>query len=150
MGFDSLKKFASSKRMWIVLLMGFSSGFPFLLVGGTLKLWLTRESIDIKTIGFFSLVSLSYSLKFFWAPFVDRYRLFLFGRRRSWILFTQILIAIALFQISRLNPQSNLSAMAAIATLIAFLSATQDIAIDAYRREILEDEEANSLWGLIA
>ena len=141
MGLDGLKKFATSKRMWIVLLMGFSSGFPFLLVGGTLKLWLSRENIDIKTIGFFSLVSLSYSLKFFWAPFVDRYRLMLFGRRRSWILFTQILIAIALFQMSLLNPQTNLTFMAVVATIIAFLSATQDIAIDAYRREILEDEE---------
>lgn len=141
MGFDGLKKFASSKRMWVVLLMGFSSGFPFLLVGGTLKTWLSREHIDISTIGFFSLVSLSYSLKFLWAPIVDRYKLFFFGRRRSWILFTQILIALALFQLSTLNPDSNLPMMAIIASVVAFLSATQDIAIDAYRREILDDDE---------
>jgi PAT family beta-lactamase induction signal transducer AmpG len=141
MGRDSLKKFLSSKRMWIVLLMGFSSGFPFLLTGGTLKIWLAREHVDISTIGFFSLVSISYSLKFFWAPFVDRYRLFLFGRRRSWILFTQVLIALAVFQLSTLDPHTNLLMMGIVAAAIAFLSATQDIAIDAYRREILADEE---------
>ena len=80
-------------------------------------------------------------LKFLWAPFVDRYRLFFFGRRRSWILLTQILIGLSLFQLSSLNPANGLTMMAVMAVIIAFLSATQDIAIDAYRREILEDEE---------
>ncbi len=141
MGLEGFKKFASSKRMWIVLLMGFSSGLPLLLVGGTLKTWLAREQVDISTIGYFSWVGMAYSLKFLWAPFVDRYRLFFFGRRRSWILLTQILIGLSLFQLSSLNPTSGLTMMAVMAVIIAFLSATQDIAIDAYRREILEDEE---------
>ncbi len=141
MGLEGLKKFASSKRMWVVLLMGFSSGLPLLLVGGTLKTWLAREQVDISTIGYFSWVGMAYSLKFLWAPFVDRYRLFFFGRRRSWILLTQILIGLNLFQLSTLSPTSGLTMMAVMAVIIAFLSATQDIAIDAYRREILEDEE---------
>ncbi len=141
MGLEGLKKFASSKRMWVVLLMGFSSGLPLLLVGGTLKTWLAREQVDISTIGYFSWVGMAYSLKFLWAPFVDRYRLFFFGRRRSWILLTQILIGLSLFQLSTLSPTSGLTMMAVMAVIIAFLSATQDIAIDAYRREILEDEE---------
>ena len=141
MGLESLKKFVSSKRMWVVLLMGFSSGLPLLLVGGTLKTWLAREHVDISTIGYFSWVGMAYSIKFLWAPFVDRYRLFFFGRRRSWILVTQVLIGFCLFQLSALNPTSALTMMAIISVIIAFLSATQDIAIDAYRREILEDEE---------
>lgn len=141
MALNQLKKFVSSKRMWIVLLMGFSSGLPMLLTGGTLKTWLAREEIDISTIGFFSLVTMAYSLKFFWAPVVDRYKLFFFGRRRSWILFTQVLVAGGLFCLSTLDPKNSLTMMAIVSTLIAFFSATQDIAIDAYRREILEDEE---------
>ncbi len=141
MGLDNLKKFLLSRRMWVVLLMGFSSGLPLLLTGGTLKTWLAREQVDISTIGYFSWVGMAYSLKFFWAPFLDRYRLFFFGRRRSWILVTQILIGLCLFQLSSLNPTSALTMMAILSVVIAFLSATQDIAIDAYRREILEDEE---------
>jgi MFS transporter, PAT family, beta-lactamase induction signal transducer AmpG len=141
MGLDQLRKFASSKRMWVVLLMGFSSGLPLLLTGGTLKTWLAREEIDITTIGFFTLVSMAYSLKFFWAPIVDRYRLFFFGRRRSWILCMQVLVAGGLFQLSTLDPKNSLTMMAIISAAIAFFSATQDIAIDAYRREILDDDE---------
>lgn len=141
MGLDSLKKFLLSKKLWIVLLMGFSSGLPLLLTGGTLKTWLARENVDISTIGYFSWVGMAYSLKFVWAPFVDRYRLMFFGRRRSWILFTQALIAICLFQLSTLDPKTSLMPMAILSVLIAFFSATQDIAIDAYRRELLSDEE---------
>lgn len=139
-----LKKLAnsfSSRRLWIVFLYGFSSGLPLLLTGGTLKTWLAREQVDISTIGYFSWVGLAYSLKFLWAPLVDRYHLFFYGRRRSWILATQALIAVLLFQLSSLSPHESLGLMAALAVLIAFFSATQDIAIDAYRREILKDEE---------
>lgn len=131
----------SSRRLWIVFLMGFSSGLPLLLTGGTLKTWLAREQIDISTIGYFSWVGLAYSLKFVWAPFVDRYRLLFFGRRRSWIFTTQALIAVLLYLISQLKPGESLELMAGLAVLIGFFSATQDIAIDAYRREILYDEE---------
>lgn len=141
MSLDGLKKFATSRKMWIVLLLGFSSGLPYLLTGAVLKTWLAREHVDISTIGYFSWVGMAYSLKFFWAPFVDRYRLLFFGRRRSWILATQVLLAASLFYLSTLNPLTALTQMAITAVIIAFLGATQDIAIDAYRREILEDEE---------
>jgi PAT family beta-lactamase induction signal transducer AmpG len=83
--------------MLIILLFGFSSGLPFLLTGGTLKIWLAREHVDISTIGYFSWVGMSYSLKFLWAPLLDRYTLLFFGRRRSWIFACQILIAVLLF-----------------------------------------------------
>jgi len=131
----------TQKRLWIVFLLGFSSGLPLLLTGGTLKTWLAREQVDISTIGYFSWVGMAYSLKFLWAPLVDRYKLLFWGRRRSWIFATQIGIAVSLFWLGSMRPQESLGLMAAIAVLIAFFSATQDIAIDAYRREILEDEE---------
>ncbi len=131
----------SSRKLWITLLMGFSSGFPILLTGSVLKTWLAREQLSISTIGYFGWVGMAYSLKFLWAPFLDRYKLFFFGRRRSWILLCQISISILLFHLSRLSPQENLSTIAIVAVIIAFFGATQDIAIDAYRREILEDNE---------
>ncbi|MFN8792668.1 MAG: AmpG family muropeptide MFS transporter [Bdellovibrionales bacterium] len=134
-------KMMTQKRLWIVFFLGFSSGLPLLLTGGTLKTWLAREQVDISTIGYFSWVGMAYSLKFLWAPFVDRYKLLFWGRRRSWIFATQIGIAGSLFWLGSMQPQESLGLMAAIAVLIAFFSATQDIAIDAYRREILEDEE---------
>ncbi|MGZ3772861.1 MAG: AmpG family muropeptide MFS transporter [Pseudobdellovibrionaceae bacterium] len=130
-----------SKHMLIIFLLGFSSGLPLLLTGGTLKTWLAREHVDISTIGYFSWVGMAYSLKFLWSPLLDRFTLFKVGRRRSWMLVTQILLMASIYVIGTLNPLQNLSAMAVIAVLIAFFSATQDIAIDAYRREILSNEE---------
>lgn len=130
-----------SKQMLIVLLLGFSSGLPLLLTGGTLKTWLAREHVDISMIGYFSWVGMAYSLKFLWAPLLDRFTLFKLGRRRSWMLTTQVLLMGSIYYLGTLNPLHNLSLMALIAVLIAFFSATQDIAIDAYRRELLSDEE---------
>lgn len=131
----------ANRRMWIVFLLGFASGLPMLLTGGTLKTWLARENVDLTTIGYFSWVGLAYSTKFLWAPLLDRYKLFFLGRRRSWMFFMQLAIGGSLFWLSSLNPQQHLGLMAAVAVVIAFFSATQDIAIDAYRREILSDEE---------
>ena len=130
-----------SKKMLIVFLLGFSSGLPLLLTGGTLKTWLAREQVDISTIGYFGWVGLAYSLKFIWAPLIDRYTLFSLGRRRSWMLTTQVLLVGAIAGIGMFNPQFSLMNMAALAVLTAFFSATQDIVIDAYRRELLKDEE---------
>lgn len=127
--------------MLILLALGFSSGLPLLLTGGTLKTWLAREQVDISTIGYFSWVGMAYSLKFIWAPLLDRFSFFGFGRRRAWMLLSQILLAVGLLFLSQLNPQTSLALMAALAVIIAFFSATQDIAIDAYRREYCRDEE---------
>jgi PAT family beta-lactamase induction signal transducer AmpG len=130
-----------SKHMLIILFLGFASGLPLALTGGTLKTWLAREQVDISTIGYFSWVGLSYSLKFLWSPLLDRYTLFKAGRRRSWMMATQVALMASLLFLGTLNPINNLSLMAVMAVLIAFFSATQDIAIDAYRREILSNQE---------
>ncbi len=112
-----------------------------MMTGGTLKLWLSREQVDISTIGYFSWVGMAYSLKFLWSPLLDRFSLGKLGRRRSWMIATQVAIAASLAFIGTLNPLENLSLMAAIAVLVALFSATQDIAIDAFRREYLSNEE---------
>jgi MFS transporter, PAT family, beta-lactamase induction signal transducer AmpG len=131
-----------SKKMFIIFLLGFSSGLPLLLTGGTLKTWLAREQVDISTIGYFGWVGLAYSLKFLWAPLIDRFTLSKkLGRRRSWMLLSQILLVGSIAGIGLFDPKASLMNMAWLAVLTAFFSATQDIAIDAYRRELLHDEE---------
>jgi PAT family beta-lactamase induction signal transducer AmpG len=130
-----------SKKMLIIFFLGFSSGLPLLLTGGTLKTWLAREGVDISTIGYFSWVGLSYSLKFIWAPLLDRFTLFPIGRRRSWMIGTQICLMLAIASLGFFDPKFSIEMMAGIAVLIAFFSATQDIAIDAFRREYLKEEE---------
>lgn len=121
--------------------MGFFSGLPLLLVGSTLKAWLTESSIDLKVIGFFSLVQIPYSFKFLWSPFMDHFKIFSFGRRRSWLILTQICLALSLLALSFTHPSENIQLVGAFAILIAFFSASQDIVVDAYRREILSNEE---------
>jgi PAT family beta-lactamase induction signal transducer AmpG len=136
-----LLKNLRNPRLLIVFIMGFSSGLPFLLVGGTLKAYLTESGVDLKTIGFFSLVALPYTWKFIWSPIMDRYVPFSLGRRRSWLLIAQIGCIAALIGLSIVDPVLNLAALATMAIMVSFFSASQDIAIDAYRREILTDEE---------
>jgi PAT family beta-lactamase induction signal transducer AmpG len=128
-------------RMLIVFLMGFSSGLPLLLIGGTLKVWCANSHLDLTLIGLFSLVGLPYAFKFAWAPLLDRFVPPFLGRRRGWLLISQIAIALALFALSTGDPQANPLFIAGMALLIAFFSATQDIAIDAYRREFLKEVE---------
>lgn len=128
-------------RQLIIFVLGFASGFPLLLTGSTFKLWLTQEKIDIKTIGLLSLVGIAYSLKFIWAPLLDRYYSQFLGRRKSWLIVTQIMLAVGFFMMSKLSPASELPLLAAWAVFVAFMSATQDVVIDAYRGEILPTEE---------
>ena len=134
------QKIFNLKQM-IIFVLGFASGFPLLLTGSTFKLWLTQEAIDIKTIGMMSLVALASSFKFVWAPLLDRYYIPFLGRRKTWMLFTQIGLAFGLFMMSQLSPTTSLFNLALWAVVVATLSATQDIAIDAYRRELLSIEE---------
>jgi PAT family beta-lactamase induction signal transducer AmpG len=126
-------------RVLAMLLLGFSAGLPFMLVFSTLSAWLREVGIERATIGMLSWVGIIYSIKFFWAPVVDRLPLpllhRLLGRRRSWMLLAQAGIAVGLFNMAHLNPVGHLGAMAALALLVAFSSATQDIAIDAWRIE---------------
>lgn len=130
-----------NQRMLITLLLGFSSGLPYLLTGGTLKLWLAEAKVDITTIGYFGWVGLAYSLKFLWAPLTDRFAFFGIGRRRSWMLISQVALMAGIFVLGTLDPTTSLSLMAAVCVWIAIFSATQDIALDAFRREYLEDSE---------
>lgn len=131
-----------SKKMLLIFWLGFASGLPFMLTGSTLKVWLARENVDLSTIGYLTWVAMSYSLKFLWAPLVDRFVLIKsLGRRRSWMLVTQVLLMLTIASIGMFSPKASLPAMTLFCILTAFLSATQDIAIDAYRREYLKNEE---------
>ena len=119
-----------------ILLLGFTSGLPYMLVFVTLGTWLAVIDIDLATIGFFAWIVLTYSLKFLWSPLVDNFSIpFLntFGKRKSWIILMQILIVIFLFLISITDPLTNLSLFAMFAFYIAFFGSIQDIAIDAFR-----------------
>ncbi len=128
-------------RLIIVLFLGFTSGLPLALTAASLQTWLTVEKIDISTIGFFSLVGLPYTFKFLWAPLMDRFEPPFLGRRRGWLVITQIGLGFCLFLISQISPTENTQAFALIAALIAFVSASQDIVIDAYRTDILPNSE---------
>ncbi len=140
-----------SRKMAALLLLGFSSGLPLLLIGNTLKAWMTVENVNLSAIGWFSLASLPYSLKFLWAPFVDRFTLPFLGRRRGWLLLTQIALIIAIAIMGFQQPKQALQFLAINAIIIAFISATQDIAGDAYRTDVLTPLEMGAgaaLWIL--
>lgn len=133
------------RRQLIILLMGFASGMPFLLTGSTLTYWMSRTDVDLTTIGMFALVGTPYAFKFAWAPLVDQLPLPVLdrwlGRRRSWMLLAQIGILVSVVLLGWSDPAHTPWFTAFAAVLVAFFSATQDIAVDAYRIEILRDEE---------
>ncbi|GFN27683.1 MFS transporter [Achromobacter denitrificans] len=124
-----------------MLVLGFASGLPLALTSGTLQAWATVEGVPLQQIGFLTLVGTAYTLKFLWAPFVDRYVPPLLGRRRGWMLLTQLLLAVAIMAMGALSPSSSLQPLALLAVAVAFLSATQDIAFDAYCTDVLRKEE---------
>ena len=134
-----------NKNVLVLFFLGFSSGLPLLLVFTTLTAWLRDEGVVRTTIGFFGWVTLFYGLKFLWSPLIDRLNLpflfNLFGKRRSWLFLSQFIILIMLFVLSILTPgDESLLFFACITLVIAFFSATQDIVVDAYRIEIMEDK----------
>jgi MFS transporter, PAT family, beta-lactamase induction signal transducer AmpG len=131
----------TDKRMTAILLLGFASGLPLNLTGSTLQAWLASEGIDIKTIGIFSLVSFPYVLKMLWAPLLDRYLPPLLGRRRGWILLYQVALAIAIGSMGWSSPTKTPYLLGMIAVTVAFLSASQDIVIDAYRVDVIPPPE---------
>lgn len=122
-------------------MLGFASGLPLALTGGTLQAWATVADVSLQNIGFLTLIGTAYTLKFLWAPLVDRYAPPLLGRRRSWIFITQLLLAASIAGMGLFSPGNNLGMLAALAVLVAFLSATQDIAFDAYSTDVLRKEE---------
>ena len=125
----------------ILLILGFASGLPLALTSGTLQAWMTVENIDLKTIGFFSLVGQAYVFKFLWSPVMDRYTPPFLGRRRGWLVMTQVLLLLAIAAMGFLEPSSQLRWMAALAVVIAFCSASQDIVFDAWKTDVLPAEE---------
>src|SRR5271166_662203 len=129
------------KRMTAVLLMSFASGLPYNLTGFTVQAWLASSGLDIKTIGIFSLVGLPYLFKFLWAPLLDRYLPPILGRRRGWILIYQVCLTVAIAVMGFCSPTKELYVLGVVAVLVASLSASQDIVIDAYRVDTIPVSE---------
>ena len=129
-----------NKRMLICIFTGFSSGLPLYILISLLPAWLKSEGVSLKEIGLFALIGLPFTWKFIWAPLFDRYAL-PFGRRRGWLLITQIGLLITLPVFGFFHPQLDIRTIAFFCVLVAFLSASQDVVLDAYRRELLPDVE---------
>jgi PAT family beta-lactamase induction signal transducer AmpG len=142
-------------RVLIVMLLGFASGLPLALSGSTLAVWLTEANIDLATIGLFSLVGLPYTIKFLWAPLVDALDIPLlsrrFGRRRGWLIFSQLLLIAAIVLLGLCDPSVSIPFITLGAVMVATASATQDIVIDAFRVESLDtSEQAAGMAGYVA
>jgi PAT family beta-lactamase induction signal transducer AmpG len=130
-----------SRRIAVLLLLGFASGLPLALTSGTLQAWMAVEGVDITTIGLFTLVGLPYTWKFLWAPLMDRYVPPWLGRRRGWIVATQLALMAGIAAMGSLSPGAAPWALAALALFVAFSSASQDIVFDAYRTDLLRERE---------
>ncbi|HJW04443.1 MAG TPA: AmpG family muropeptide MFS transporter [Azospira sp.] len=130
-----------TRRMLVCIFTGFTSGLPLYLLLNLLPAWLRSEGVDLKTIGFFALIQFPFTWKFLWSPLLDRYALPFLGRRRGWMLLCQIGLLLCIGLLGGFSPRSDLGPVVWLATLLAFLSATQDIAIDAFRRELLAESE---------
>jgi len=130
-----------NRRMLICIFTGFSSGLPLYLLLNLLPAWLRSEHVDLKSIGLFALVQLPFTWKFLWSPLLDRYAFPVLGRRRGWMLITQVLLLVSIPMFGQLHPTLDLWTIAYLSAVVAFFSASQDIVLDAYRREILPDPE---------
>lgn len=136
-----IMKIILSRRMLVALIMGYAAGLPLELTGFVLKTWMREEGVNLKVIGLFALVGLPYTLKFLQAPFLDRFSPLKLGRRRSWMLIFQLGLIFAIVSLGQTQPAQNAWLVALAAFLVTLFSASQDIVIDAYRREDLADEE---------
>jgi PAT family beta-lactamase induction signal transducer AmpG len=141
MSISSLLSLFSNRRVLVMLLLGFSSGLPLALTASTLQAWFTVDQVDVLTIGFLTLVGQPYVYKFLWAPLIDRYGLPFLGRRRGWMFLTQLCLCFAIMAMGFLRPSMHPVALGLLAVLVSFFSASQDIVVDAYRTEILAEEE---------
>lgn len=137
----SLWKALMNRRMLICIFNGFTSGLPLYFLAQLFPAWLRSEHVDLKTIGFFGLVFLPFSFKYLWAPFLDRYVPPFLGRRRGWMMVSQIALFLFMLSLAILNPQTDVQIILYAGLAIGFFSATQDIVLDAYRRELLPDNE---------
>jgi PAT family beta-lactamase induction signal transducer AmpG len=135
------RRLAAWHRAAVVALLGFASGLPLALTGQAMQAWLSMEGLDVATIGFLSLVGLPYTFKFLWAPLMDRFDLPWLGRRRGWLVATQLALAVALVVLAGISPTGATQAFALMAVAVAFISASQDVVIDAYRTDLLPPHE---------
>jgi PAT family beta-lactamase induction signal transducer AmpG len=143
MGYDlsDYRQVFRSRRIGVMVLAGFSSGLPLALTGGTLQAWMTVAGVDLRTIGVFALVGIPYTVKFLWAPLMDRFVPPWMGRRRGWMFLTQAALAVGIAAMAFGNPGAAPWALGATALLVVFSSASQDIVIDAYRTDVLREPE---------
>ena len=139
-----------NRKMGFLLLLSFSSGMPLYLTSRTLQPWLTLEGVSLTAVGLLSLVGLPYSVKFLWSPVLDRFSFTRLGRRRGWMALSQVLLMGAIAAMALGRPATSIVYIAVIALTIAFLSATQDIAVDAYRADILEPHQMGAGAGITA
>ena len=137
----SFKEAIFNKRMLICIFTGFSSGLPLFVLYQLVPGWLRDEGVSLTEIGLFSLIGIPYVWKFIWSPLLDRYSLPVFGRRRSWMLLTQVLLLLSIAAFGFINPLMDIWSVAYLAAAVAFFSASQDIVLDAYRRELLAEHE---------
>ncbi|MEW6982332.1 AmpG family muropeptide MFS transporter [Colwelliaceae bacterium 6471] len=137
----SFKQSILNQRMLICIFTGFSSGLPLFILYQLVPGWLRSEGVSLTEIGLFSLIGIPYVWKFIWSPLLDRYSIPLLGRRRSWMLLTQIVLLISIAIFGTIDPLMDIWSVAYLATAVAFFSASQDIVLDAYRRELLPEHE---------
>ncbi len=143
----SFRQALLNKRMLACIFIGFSSGLPLFLVMQFVPLWLRKHGVDLTTIGLFAIVQFPYTWKFIWSPLMDRFVPPFLGRRRGWMLITQLCLLFLMVLLAFYDPETELLPIAIIAGAIAFFSASQDIVIDAYRRELLPDDELGAGTG---
>jgi len=140
-----LPKAPSNAKAFIACaFLGFTSGLPLFILYNLLSAWLKSEGVDLKAIGLFALVGFPYTWKFLWSPFLDRYPLPFLGRRRGWMLLTQVVAMLAVMAMGFFNPVTDIWMVVGLAAVVAFFSASQDIVVDAYRREWLTDAQLGS------
>lgn len=144
---ESLKQALLNRRMLACILTGFSSGLPLYLLIQFVPAWLRSNEIDLSTIGLFNLIMFPYTWKFLWAPLIDRFPFPFLGLRRGWMLVTQVMLLALMLLLAGQNPETDMTAIAIIVSCIAFFSASQDVVIDAYRRELLPDSELGAGSG---
>jgi MFS transporter, PAT family, beta-lactamase induction signal transducer AmpG len=130
-----------TRKMLACIFLGFTSGMPLYVLISLVPAWLRSNHVDLATIGLFALVGLPYTWKFVWSPLMDRYKLPFLGRRRGWAILTQLVLLLAIGMLGQFDPSTSIQTIVAVVFIVALFSASQDIVIDAYRRELLADDE---------
>ena len=134
------KEILFSRKMLTCIFIGFSSGMPLYVLIQLVPAWLRSNGLDLATIGLFAVVSLPYTWKFLWSPLMDRFALPFLGRRRGWALMTQIGLFLAIGSMGQFDPSESLKMIVVMVFIVSLFSASQDIVLDAYRRELLADD----------